>query len=47
MKHNLYKIVRKNAETEIKNCFERSEITKNDLKLQQHFMDIGWYQFKH
>lgn len=34
---------RKNAETEIKNCFERSEITKNDLKLQQHFMDIGWY----
>ncbi|HJJ21656.1 MAG: HD domain-containing protein [Crenarchaeota archaeon] len=34
---------RKNAEAEIKNCFERSEITKNDLKLQQHFMDIGWY----
>ena len=35
--------VRKEAEKEIKKCFEISELTKNDQQLQQHIMEIGWY----
>jgi hypothetical protein len=35
--------VRKEAEKEIKKCFETSELTKNDQQLQQHIMEIGWY----
>ena len=35
--------VRKEAEREIKKCFETSELTKNDQQLQQHIMEIGWY----
>ena len=35
--------IRKNAEIEIKQSFERSEMTKNNLQLQQHIMEIGWY----
>ena len=35
--------IRKNAESEIKQSFERSEMAKNNLQLQQHIMEIGWY----
>ena len=35
--------IRKEAEKEIKKCFETSELTKNDQQLQQHIMEIGWY----
>ena len=35
--------VRKEAEIEIKKCFETSELTKNDQPLQQHIMEMGWY----
>ena len=35
--------IRKHAESEIKKCFERSKIIKNNLQLQQHIMEIGQY----
>ena len=35
--------IRKEAEKEIKKCFETSELTKNDQQLQQHIMEMGWY----
>jgi len=35
--------IRKHAESEIKQCFERSKIIKNNLQLQQHIMEIGQY----
>ena len=35
--------IKKDAEEEIKQCFERSEITRKNLELQQHIMEIGGY----
>ena len=35
--------IRKNAETEIKKCFERSEIAKNNQQTQKHIMELGRY----
>ncbi len=35
--------LKKNAESEIKKCFEKSDKAKNDQKYQQHIMEIGWY----
>ena len=34
---------KKNAEIEIKKCFEKSEKTRTSLALQEHIMEIGWY----
>ena len=34
---------RKNAEKEIQECFEKSEITRNNLQVQKHIMEMGWY----
>ena len=34
---------KKNAEIEIKKCFEKSERTRTSLALQEHIMEIGWY----
>ncbi|MDH3657496.1 MAG: GNAT family N-acetyltransferase [Nitrosopumilus sp.] len=31
------------AEGKIKDCFKRSEITKNDEQIQEHFMTLGWF----
>ena len=31
------------AESKIKDCFKRSEITKNDEQKQEHFMTLGWF----
>ena len=35
--------IKNDAEEEIKQCFERSEITRKNLELQQHIMEIGEY----
>ena len=35
--------IRKNAEIEIKKCFERSEIAKNNQQTQKHVMELGRY----
>ena len=35
--------LQKNAEIEIKNCFEKSEHAKNNLQFQNHIMEMGWY----
>jgi len=35
--------VKNDAEEEIKQCFEKSEITRKNLGLQQHIMEIGEY----
>ena len=35
--------IKKDAEKEIKQYFERSEITRKNLELQQHIMEIGGY----
>ena len=35
--------IRKNAEIEIKKCFERSEIAKNNQQTQKHIMELGRY----
>lgn len=35
--------MRENAEAQIKECFSRSEITKNNKAMQEHFMNLGWY----
>ena len=35
--------IRKDAEFEIKKCFERSEITKNNQQSQKHVMELGRY----
>ena len=34
---------RENAEEEINQCFEKSEITRNNLQVQKHIMEMGWY----
>ena len=35
--------LKKNAEGQIKQCFQNSEITRNDQQYQQHVMEMGWY----
>jgi len=35
--------IKKDAEEEIKQCFEGSDITRKNLELQQHIMEIGGY----
>ncbi|MGY5149046.1 MAG: HD domain-containing protein [Candidatus Nitrosopumilus sp. bin_68KS] len=35
--------LKKNAEEQIKLCFENSELTRNNLPYQEHVMKIGWY----
>ena len=35
--------MRKDAEIEIKKCFERSDITKNNQQTQKHIMELGRY----
>ena len=35
--------IRKNAEEQIKQCFDSSDKTRNNLEYQQHIMEIGWY----
>ncbi len=35
--------MRKDAEIEIKKCFERSDITKNSQQTQKHIMELGRY----
>ena len=35
--------IRKNAEIEIKKCFERSEMAKNNQQTQKHIMELGRY----
>ena len=35
--------IKNDAEEEIKQCFERSEITRKNSELQQHIMEIGGY----
>ncbi len=35
--------LKKNAETQIKQCFQNSELTRNDQQYQQHIMEMGWY----
>ncbi len=35
--------LKKNAELQIKNCFQNSEQTRNDVQRQQHIMKIGEY----
>ena len=35
--------MRKGAEIEIKKCFERSDITKNNQQTQKHIMELGRY----
>lgn len=32
-----------NAESQIKECFKNSELTKNDESYQEHIMNLGWY----
>ncbi|QUC65659.1 HD domain-containing protein [Nitrosopumilus sp. K4] len=32
-----------NAESQIKECFRNSELTRNDEELQEHIMKLGWY----
>ena len=35
--------LKKNAEEQIKQCFQNSELARNNLEYQKHVMDIGWY----
>jgi len=35
--------LKENAETEIKRCFDRSDLTRNNLPYQEHIMEMGWY----
>jgi hypothetical protein len=35
--------LKEDAEKKIKECFNRSEITKNNKQKQEHFMDLGWF----
>ena len=35
--------VKKDAESEIEQCFERSESTRNNQQFQKHIMEMGWY----
>ena len=35
--------LKEDAEKKIEECFKRSEITKNDVQKQAHFMNLGWF----
>ncbi|MDH3658222.1 MAG: HD domain-containing protein [Nitrosopumilus sp.] len=35
--------LKKNAEVQIKQCFQNSDLTKNNQQYQQHVMEMGWY----
>ncbi|MDX1441113.1 MAG: HD domain-containing protein [Nitrosopumilaceae archaeon] len=35
--------LKKNAQSQIQQCFKNSELTKNDEQLQEHIMYLGWY----
>ncbi len=35
--------LRKNAEEQIKQCFQNSELTRNNKEYQDHIMELGWY----
>jgi hypothetical protein len=35
--------LKENSETEIKQCFDRSDLTRNNLPYQEHIMEMGWY----
>ena len=35
--------IKKDAESEIEQCFERSESTRNNQQIQKHIMEMGWY----
>ncbi len=34
---------KENAERQIQQCFEESEITRNNKKIQDHYMRLGWF----
>ncbi len=36
-------ILKENAEKKIQECFESSEITKNNSKKQDHYLRLGWF----
>ena len=35
--------VKKDAESDIEQCFERSESTRNNQQFQKHIIEMGWY----
>ena len=35
--------LKKNAEEQIKQCFQNSDLTRNNQQYQQHIMEMGWY----
>ena len=35
--------IKKDAELDIEQCFERSESTRNNQQFQKHIMEMGWY----
>ena len=35
--------IRDNGEVQIKQCFNNSELTRNNLPYQEHIMEMGWY----
>ena len=35
--------LKKNAEEQIEQCFENSDLTRNNLPYQEHIMEMGWY----
>jgi len=35
--------LKENAERQIKQCFEESEITRNNKEMQDHYMRLGWF----
>ena len=35
--------LKNNAEEQIKQCFENSDLTRNNLSYQEHIMEMGWY----
>ncbi len=35
--------LKKNAEEQIKKCFDSSDLTRNNLPYQEHIMEMGWY----
>ncbi len=35
--------LKKNAEEQIKQCFQNSDLIRNDQQYQQHIMEMGWY----
>ena len=35
--------LRQNAETQINQCFQNSDLTRNNQQYQQHIVEMGWY----